>query len=81
MLKKTSQKGRQDDLFQARLENIISPRHELVKLAALIDWNGLESYLCCFYCVGYGRVSFTICLLVSSRQTSAHDPQHRAPCQ
>jgi IS5 family transposase len=27
-----------DDLFRARLTNIINPRHELVRLAGLIDW-------------------------------------------
>ena len=27
-----------DDLFRNRLENLIDPRHELVKLAAVIDW-------------------------------------------
>jgi hypothetical protein len=27
-----------DDLFRARLSNIINPRHELVRLAQMIDW-------------------------------------------
>ena len=27
-----------DDLFRNRLENLINPRHELVRLAGLIDW-------------------------------------------
>ena len=39
MLRKNPKKDRQDDLFRPRLENIIDPRHELAKLAALIDWN------------------------------------------
>ena len=28
----------QDELFRNRLENLIDQRHELVRLAALIDW-------------------------------------------
>ena len=32
----------QDDLFRARLVEIIDMRHELVKLAALIDWEFFE---------------------------------------
>jgi hypothetical protein len=32
----------QDDLFRARLVEIINMRHELVKLAAMIDWEFFE---------------------------------------
>jgi transposase, IS5 family len=32
-----------DDLFRARLSNIINPRHELVRLAQLIDWRMFET--------------------------------------
>ena len=32
-----------DDLFRARLRNIINPRHELVRLAQLIDWRMFET--------------------------------------
>lgn len=32
----------QDDLLRPRLVNMIDPRHELVKLAALIDWEVFE---------------------------------------
>ena len=28
----------QEELFRNRLENLIDPRHELVRLAKLIDW-------------------------------------------
>ncbi|RDD64176.1 hypothetical protein DU478_21395 [Thalassococcus profundi] len=31
----------QDDLLRARLDEMIAMRHELVKLAALIDWDDL----------------------------------------
>jgi len=63
MLKKNPQKDRQDDLFRPRLENIIDPHHELVKLAALIDWDGLESDLSRFYCAGTGRPAGSIRLM------------------
>ena len=33
----------QDDLFRARLENLIDPRHPLVRLAGLIDWGRFEA--------------------------------------
>jgi IS5 family transposase len=32
----------QDDLLRPRLIDMIDPRHELVKLAALIDWEVFE---------------------------------------
>ena len=42
MLRKNPQIAAQDELFRMRLENIIDLRHELVKLAGLIDWDGLQ---------------------------------------
>lgn len=35
----------QDDLFRARLDQIIDMEHELVRLAGLIDWQLLGSKL------------------------------------
>jgi transposase, IS5 family len=32
-----------EDLFRSRLANILDPRHELLRLAALIDWAALEA--------------------------------------
>ena len=32
----------QEDLFRARLENLVDPRHALVRLAGLIDWGRFE---------------------------------------
>jgi transposase, IS5 family len=29
----------QEDLFRARLQNLVDPRHALVRLAGLIDWS------------------------------------------
>ncbi len=63
MLRKNPKKDRQDDLFRPRLENIIDPRHELVKLAALIDWDGLESDLSGFYCADNGRPAGSVRLM------------------
>ena len=41
---KAKRKGpEQDDLFRARLVEIIDMRYELVKLAALIDWEFFKS--------------------------------------
>jgi len=33
-----------DDLFRQRLDNLIDCRHELVKLAEIIDWEALEAH-------------------------------------
>jgi IS5 family transposase len=63
MLKKNPKKDRQEDLFRPRLQNIIDPRHELAKLAALIDWDGLEADLSRFYCAGNSRPAGSIRLM------------------
>ena len=34
---------RDEDLFRSRLANILDPRHELLRLAALIDWGALDA--------------------------------------
>jgi IS5 family transposase len=33
----------QEDLFRARLENLVDRRHALVRLAGLIDWDRFEA--------------------------------------
>ncbi|TDH60235.1 IS5 family transposase [Dankookia rubra] len=35
--------GPQEDLFRARLQNLVDPRHALVRLAGLIDWRRFEA--------------------------------------
>ncbi len=60
MLKKNPKTAPQDELFRARLENIIDLRHEL---AALIDWDGLEAALSGYYCAGKGRPGGSIRLM------------------
>ena len=63
MLKKNPKIAAQDELFKVRLESIIDPRHELVQLAGLIDWDGLESDLSDFYCTDNGRPGGSIRLM------------------
>jgi len=41
-MKHRSRPPEQDDLLRPRLVDMIDPRHELVKLAALIDWEVFE---------------------------------------
>ena len=41
--------ARPDDLFRSRLDAIIDPRHELVRLGGLIDWSGFEAAFGRFY--------------------------------
>ena len=36
MFRKNPKKDRQDDMFRPRLENLIDPRHEQVKLALIL---------------------------------------------
>ena len=42
----------QDDLFRARLENLVDPRHALVRLAGLIDWGRFEAKFGALYTDG-----------------------------
>jgi IS5 family transposase len=55
MLKENPQASGQDDLYRARLEAIIDPTHELVKMGRLVDWNDLGGDLREYYCVDNGR--------------------------
>ena len=63
MLKENPKTEGQEDMFRMRLENIIDPRHELVKLAAVVDWDGLESDLSHYYCADNGRPGGSIRLM------------------
>lgn len=53
----------QDDLYRARLESIIDLRHELAKLARLVDWDGLQQDLSQFYCADRGRPGGSVRLM------------------
>ena len=46
---------RQDHLFGPRLEEIINPRHPLVRLASEIDWQFLAGRLVWIFRVGPGQ--------------------------
>ena len=63
MLKENPKGSGQDDLFRARLESIIDMRHELVKLARIVDWSGLEEDFSAYYCEETGRPGGSIRLM------------------
>ena len=54
-MKHRSRPPEQDDLLRPRLIDMIDPRHELVKLAALIDWDVFEEQWSGFFPSGTGR--------------------------
>ena len=54
-MKHRSRPPEQDDLLRPRLIDMIDPRHELVKLAALIDWDVFEHQWSGFFPSGTGR--------------------------
>src|SRR5919202_2583107 len=53
----------QEDLFRARLENLVDPRHPLVGLAKLIDWGRFEAAFGSLYTDG-GRPGLPTRLMV-----------------
>lgn len=63
MLKQNPNDGGQKDLFQSRLDQILDMKHELVKLAGVVDWAGLEDDLSAYYCADTGRPGGSIRLM------------------
>src|SRR3954451_7865204 len=53
----------QEDLFRARLQNVVDSRHALVRLAALIDWGRFETEFGALYTEG-GRPGLPTRLMV-----------------
>src|SRR5262244_4273059 len=49
MRPKQRETSKSDDLFRARLDQIINPRHELVRLAAEIDWAWIDGQIAPLY--------------------------------
>ena len=49
MKPRASDDAPQDDLFRHRLDNIISLKHPLVRLAESIDWEGMNRFLGEYY--------------------------------
>ncbi len=54
----------QDDLFRARLANLVDPRHPLVRLAKLIDWGRFDAAFGSLYTDGIGRPGLPTRLMV-----------------
>jgi transposase, IS5 family len=55
MLRKNPVSSAQSDLFRQRLDQIIDMRHGLVKLSALVQWDGLYHDFLVYYCANNGR--------------------------
>ncbi len=55
MLKDNPRSSRQEDLYRSRLEAIIDPTHELVKMSWLVGWSDLAGDLKPYYCADNGR--------------------------
>ena len=49
MRPKQRETSRSDDLFRSRLDQIINPKHELVRLAAEIDWTWIDGEIAPLY--------------------------------
>jgi len=54
----------QPELFRARLDNLVDPRHPLVRLAGLIDWQRFENSFGPLYKDGVGRPGLPTRLMV-----------------
>jgi IS5 family transposase len=55
MLQKNPKESGQVDMFCSRLKQIIDLRHELARLAELMDWSGIAQDLSKYYCANNGR--------------------------
>lgn len=64
MQPKSQKEDKQSDLFRERLDNILNRRHELYRLAGLIDWDVLEKEFGKFYAAKKGRPGIPIRLMV-----------------
>ena len=62
----------QDDLFRAQLENLIDPRHPLVRLAGLIGWGRFEVEFGALYTDG-GRPGLPTRLMVGLHSVKRMD--------
>lgn len=64
MLKENPKSAGQRDMFRPRLEEFIDMADPLVKLAHIIDWDGLEQDLSQYYCADNGRPGGSVRLMV-----------------
>jgi len=63
MLQDNPQDTGQEDMFRARLDAILDPSHELVRLSRVIDWEALEADLRPYYCADNGRPGGSVRLM------------------
>ena len=63
MRPKQQQKARHDDLFRARLNQIVNMKHELVVLADKIDWVWLDEQLAGYF-PDEGRPAEPVCFMI-----------------
>jgi len=63
MLQENPKESGQEDMFRSRLRSIIDLRHELAKLAHLVDWEGLSADLSAYYCAQTGRPGESVRLM------------------
>lgn len=63
--KKSANKNRQRHLFRVELSRIIDPRHSLVKLAKVVDWDRLEEVFGSTYCPDNGRPAISTRMMVA----------------
>ena len=63
--KQSSQKNPQQDLFRVELAQIIAPKHRLVKLSKVVDWERLEVLFGSTYCPDNGRPAISTRLMVA----------------
>ncbi len=64
MRPKQSKSEPQEDLFRARLENLVDLRHPLVRLAGLIAWGRFEAEFGSLYTDAIGRPGLPTRLMV-----------------
>jgi IS5 family transposase len=63
--KKSPHHDRQKDLFQVELCRIVDPRHGLIKLASVVDWDRLDELFGSTYCHETGRPAVSTRLMVA----------------
>jgi len=62
---KSQTEERQGELFRTELSRVINPEHELVKLAAAVDWEALDEAFGQHFCAETGRPAIATRLMVS----------------
>lgn len=63
--KKSPHKRRQKDIFRPELTKMIDPGHGLVKLAKVVNWDGMDELFGDTYCPDNGRPGISTRLMVS----------------